>query len=882
MGAKFRETPKLNKHFLMKTFEESIDKVIKGLICKTHLPLHAFDPWRSTLLKLLRTETQKHKHEFDHYNSVLKDNAVVHYIQKLHKRFVIIPIDKAANNFAFVCKKFYIDVLRKELGITVQGAAVGNNVYQPVRFSMNYIFGEHSKFLAEYNISLDEANKHIPFLYWTSKQHKTPYKSRFIAGACKCTTKQISIEVALALKCIKTQFKNYCNVIKKRTGLSYYWSIDNSSEFMDKIMHVKKAESIETFDFSTLYTNLPLNDIFDALQSLIIKMYKNSGSTAILVNSNVKKAFWSRGNFPKKYKIYTIDKLIEALKFILFNTYVQFGGHVFKQILGIPMGGNASPFIADLYLSWNEYQFMDKLSKANFDLARDFVYNSRYLDDIAIVNYSDFGKISKDIYHKTLLLEASNSSDLSDTFLDLYIRVINQKFLIGIYHKVDDFKFEVISFPFPESNIHSSMGYNTFYSQLIRFFRLCNNKVDFLARVQLTYKKLHKRGYGHYKLLKTFRKFCHAYTACLKYGETDCTVLWEECLSYSSQIYCKFDDHVRVGDITRPCSVVLTDIYHDHKKSHNLKSCSIVLSDCIDVPKCQDTNHVSLYQIPLGLTNPSNHCYLNSVLQIILHILKTNVWDKFNDNIEGDILRKIILISTLSKLSRSEIMEVKGRLRMYDILLSGSHQQDACECLMTFMDIIHKGTKYSLLPNAVHDEDDSAVSLTNSMFMSTYQKVFTCSMCGDTVSRLWQSRMLNIFPTENCSMEKIIQNNLSQQVQKRCTACKRSTLHSEILKWISPPKYLILALNRFTYVGVGTIKNNIVVPVQAQVSVDGNCLTLVGIIHHHGSSANSGHYTCTLFHNGKVFHCNDMMITESSGFEFVHSATPYIMVYSTT
>ena len=201
---------------------------------------------------------------------------------------------------------------------------------------------------------------------------------------------------------------------------------------------------------------------------------------------------------------------------------------------------------------------------------------------------------------------------------------------------------------------------------------------------------------------------------------------------------------------------------------------------------------------------------------------------------------------------------------------------------MTFMDIIHKGTKYSLLSYADNnhiDDDDSAISLTNSIFMSIYQKVFTCSVCGDTVSRHWQSRMLNVIPADNCSMEQIIQNNLSQLVQKRCILCHRNTPHTEILKWISLPKYLILAMNRFTYVHGRTIKNNIVVPIQARVSVDGNCFTLVGIIHHHGSSANSGHYTCTLFHDGKVFHCNDMMITESSAFEFVHSDTPYILVY---
>ena len=53
--------------------------------------------------------------------------------------------------------------------------------------------------------------------------------------------------------------------------------------------------------------------------------------------------------------------------------------------------------------------------------------------------------------------------------------VIYDKFVTGIYHKVDDFNFEVIGYPFPNSNIHSSLDYYTFYSQLIKFHRLCNN-----------------------------------------------------------------------------------------------------------------------------------------------------------------------------------------------------------------------------------------------------------------------------------------------------------------------------------------------------------------------------------------------------------------------
>ena len=35
---------------------------------------------------------------------------------------------------------------------------------------------------------------------------------------------------------------------------------------------------------------------------------------------------------------------------------------MFKQIKGIPMGGNASPLIADLFLANLEFKYMDKLS----------------------------------------------------------------------------------------------------------------------------------------------------------------------------------------------------------------------------------------------------------------------------------------------------------------------------------------------------------------------------------------------------------------------------------------------------------------------------------------------------------------------------------------
>ena len=138
---------------------------------------------------------------------------------------------------------------------------------------------------------------------------------------------------------------------------------------------------------------------------------------------------------------------------------------------------------------------MTKVVKTDYALAKLLSYNCRYLDDICTIN----------------LLEGSTHSYKQDTFLDLHIRVVDHKFITGNYHKVDDFNFEVISYLFPQSNVHSMLGYSTYYSQLIRFFILCNNINDFLFRATFSYSKLVKRGYKHSLLLKYFKRFCSAY-----------------------------------------------------------------------------------------------------------------------------------------------------------------------------------------------------------------------------------------------------------------------------------------------------------------------------------------------------------------------------------
>ena len=291
-------------------------------------------------------------------------------------------------------------------------------------------------------------------------------------------------------------------------------------------------------------------------------MFKHNGSNSILINADRRRAFWSENSSRKGYTEYTIGRLLDALEFVLFNTYVKFGDTIFKQIQGIPMGGNASPFIADLYLAWSEYCYMEKLSRSKLDydikLANLFSKNSRYIDDIAVINFLGFGSIAKEIYHPTLTLESSEQGYHTDTFLDLLIRVYNKKFVIGIYHKVDDFSFEVINFPFPDSNIHSETGYNCFYSQLIRFFRLCNNITDFGIRVHMVRAKLCARGYKEKIMHKCFLKFCRNYPVILKYSASSTESLWVA--TYRNNVSsCSVSDVESVKKLIKPSKIVLNN-----------------------------------------------------------------------------------------------------------------------------------------------------------------------------------------------------------------------------------------------------------------------------------------------------------------------------------
>ena len=57
--------------------------------------------------------------------------------------------------------------------------------------------------------------------------------------------------------------------------------------------------------------------------------------------------------------MYTADNICKMIKFLIDNIFVQLGGRLFRQVIGIPMGTNCAPLLADLFLYSYENKFLE-------------------------------------------------------------------------------------------------------------------------------------------------------------------------------------------------------------------------------------------------------------------------------------------------------------------------------------------------------------------------------------------------------------------------------------------------------------------------------------------------------------------------------------------
>ena len=174
------------------------------------------------------------------------------------------------------------------------------------------------------------------------------------------------------------------------------------------------------------------------------------------------------------------------------------------------------------------------------------------------------------------------------------------------------------------------------------------------------------------------------------------------------------------------CHVALDDI--DPIPNHHTTKTKIDQSskydDSVNVNKTIP-NEISI--VPKPLANPTNHCYLNSILQvfnrIFIHFTEgTNI----NNNREGCLVD--ILLNAVYSDNEQGLTQFKLKLAQYNSFFDGKLQRDAYECFIKIIQIIHKGTEQC-------DDMDSydeqfILSLTKRLFSFISKISFRCSECS--------------------------------------------------------------------------------------------------------------------------------------------------------
>lgn len=281
--------------------------------------------------------------------------------------------------------------------------------------------------------------------------------------------------------------------------------IENSQPLIDKLEVIntrKKAKEVSTFDFSTLYTNLPHDDLLRVLNEIIDFTF--DGGNRNYIGFNEYKVFWMKKRKGKNY--FSKNRLKAVVDHLITNTYFEVGNLLVRQSIGIPMGIDPAPFWANLYLYSYENKFMKRLIKNDKVRARKFLNAMRFIDDECNLNDSkEFSKSFQEIYPSHLQLKCEHEG-IHATFLELDILVKEDIFVYKLFDKRDTFPFSIVRMPDLTGNIPSSMYYGSIMSEFLRIARCTLLLADFVPRAKKLFLRMTTQGGTKNRVLQQIKK----------------------------------------------------------------------------------------------------------------------------------------------------------------------------------------------------------------------------------------------------------------------------------------------------------------------------------------------------------------------------------------
>ena len=151
----------------------------------------------------------------------------------------------------------------------------------------------------------------------------------------------------------------------------------------------------------SLYTFIPQNLLKSRISNLVHTAFKEKDGSLRCTSIKVTRSKWCLNHDINggRDNMYTAHNICRMIEFSIDNIFVQFGGFLYHQAIGIPVGPNFAPLLTDLFLYSHENEFLHTVIRSGHRrLARLFNLCCRYTDDLIVVNNKKFLDHLRDVY----------------------------------------------------------------------------------------------------------------------------------------------------------------------------------------------------------------------------------------------------------------------------------------------------------------------------------------------------------------------------------------------------------------------------------------------------------------------------------------------------
>ena len=524
-GPKYREPVEINWREARDQIKLGLEEYLEKLSNEKGLDKSYFSEWITTVLTLVddKIALLKNKIKTKPVKPIFKDQAVKNQLSQLKESFVIVPIDKATNNIAFICKQFYANVLVKELDFPSPNNCDSSTYHQIHNLDKKQIIKEHKTFLKKLKIQLKQNMESLPLMYWVPKMHKNPVGFRFIIASPQCTLKHLAKDLTAIFRLLYKKVEKYNQKGKVWSGVNKFWIIQNTKPIIQSINNLNRrnaAKSLSTFDFSTLYTKIPHDKLKEVLNNIIDFAFKGGTREYIKVYNST--AYWTKTS-SRRDNLYTREQIKESLKYLIDNSFFSVGSDIFRQVIGIPMGSDPAPFFANLFLYYYESKWLQSLKTDDYQMARRFGNVFRYIDDLLAINDNgEFERNYNNIYPPELQLKKENVDNDSASFLDLQLSITNKNISTQLFDKRNSYSFTIVRLPYKSSTLPSKMFFSTISAEVLRIGRATSSLPTFIETTKCLLVRMKRQGADVLGIRNSIRKMFYRHQ--------------EEFIKYSSDI----------------------------------------------------------------------------------------------------------------------------------------------------------------------------------------------------------------------------------------------------------------------------------------------------------------------------------------------------------